>query len=196
MTTTTGYLRRTRRSLHRRDPLVRHADRIEARCFSLLLAVLVALVPVAVWLSATMWTSQLAISEQQHAERTTVTATLDETAASDATGWGETVQFASAPATWEWNKSQRHAVIKVDGMLPAGSDVQVWVDKDTGEYADPPLSTFAAKFTAVLAGVALWTFTATVLVSMFALVRWRLDSHRSREWSREIEAFLGSTSSH
>ncbi len=77
MTTRAGYLRRTRRSLRRRDPLVRRTDKLEARCFTLMIAVMALLIPVAVWVSATMWSSQLELSEKQNAERVSVTAVLD-----------------------------------------------------------------------------------------------------------------------
>ncbi|WP_249265147.1 Rv1733c family protein [Rhodococcus pyridinivorans] len=196
MTTRAGYLRRTRRSLRRRDPLVRRTDKLEARCFTLMIAVMAILIPVAVWVSATMWSSQLELSEKQNAERVSVTAVLDADALSDSSGWGETVKISSAPATWGWGDETRHALVQVDSLATAGSEVQVWVEASTGEYTQPPLTTSAAKFTAVLFGVWLWTFSAAAAAGLFALAHWRLEVRRSREWSRDIEAFLGSTSSH
>ncbi|MGA4690804.1 MULTISPECIES: hypothetical protein [Rhodococcus] len=196
MTTRAGYLRRTRRSLRRRDPLVRRTDRLEARCFTLMIAVMALLIPVAVWVSAIMWSSQLELSEKQNAERVSVTAVLDADALSDSSGWGETVKIASAPATWGWGDETRHALVQVDSLATAGSEVPVWVDATTGEYTQAPLTTSAAKFTAVLSGVSLWTFSSAAAGGLFALAHWRLEVRRSREWSRDIEAFLGSTSSH
>ncbi|WP_232284664.1 Rv1733c family protein [Rhodococcus sp. R1101] len=196
MTTRAGYLRRTRRSLRRRDPLVRRTDRLEARCFTLMVAVMALLIPVAVWVSATMWSSQLELSEKQNAERVAVTAVLDADASSDSSGWGETVKISSAPATWGWGDETRQALVQVDSLATAGSEVPVWVDASSGEYTQPPLTTSAAKFSAVLSGVSLWTFSFVAVAGLFALAHWRLEVRRSREWSRDIEAFLGSTSSH
>ena len=162
----------------------------------LLVAVMALLMPVAVWVSATMWNSQLELSEKQTAERVAVTAVLDADAMGDSSGWGETVRLASAPATWGWGREERHAVVQVDSMATAGSEVQIWADTRSGEYTRPPLTTSAAKFTAVLSGVSLWTFSAAAAGGLFALARWRLEVRRHREWSRDIEAFLGSTSSY
>ncbi|MBS9374417.1 hypothetical protein GON09_003428 [Rhodococcus sp. B50] len=175
---------------------MRRTDRLEARCFTLMVAVMALLIPVAVWVSATMWGSQLELSEKQNAERVGVTAVLDADALSDSSGWGETVKVASAPATWGWGDETRHALVQVDSLATAGSEVPVWVDASSGEYTQPPLTPSAAKFTAVLSGVSLWTFSSAAVGGLFALAHWRLEVRRSREWSRDIEAFLGSTSSH
>lgn len=56
---------------------MRRTDKLEARCFTLMIAVMALLIPVAVWVSATMWSSQLELSEKQNAERVSVTAVLD-----------------------------------------------------------------------------------------------------------------------
>ncbi|KSZ58192.1 membrane protein [Rhodococcus pyridinivorans KG-16] len=175
---------------------MRRTDRLEARCFTLMIAVMAILIPVAVWVSATMWSSQLELSEKQNAERVSVTAVLDADALSDSSGWGETVKISSAPATWGWGDETRHALVQVDSLATAGSEVPVWVEASTGEYTQPPLTSSAAKFTAVLSGVSLWTFSSAAAAGLFALAHWRLEVRRSREWSRDIEAFLGSTSSH
>jgi hypothetical protein len=106
------------------------------------------------------------------------------------------VKFASAPATWRWGDETRHDLVQVDDMATSGSEVEIWVDARSGEHTRPPMTTSAAKFTAVLSGVSLWTFSAVGVSGLFALAHWRLEVLRSREWSREIEAFLGSTSSH
>ncbi len=162
----------------------------------MLVAVMVMLIPVALWVSATMWDSQLEQARAEAAERVTVTAVLDADARSNTTGWGETVNIAVAPASWDWGDEERHASVQVDPGATAGTELEVWVDARSGDYARPPLTTSAAKFTAVLSGVSLWTFSAAAASGLFALAHWRLEVRRSREWSREIEAFLGSTSSY
>lgn len=196
MTTTAEYLRRTRRGLRAQSPLVRRTDRLEARLFTLLVTVLVVMVPVAVVAASSLWTSQLALAQQQQSERVSVTATLDSDPVGNVTGWGESAHFATAPVTWTWGTERRHADVTADGDLKAGEEVAVWVDARSGEHTLPPLTDSAAKFSSVLAGISLWTFSAVAAVGLFALARWRVELRRSREWSRDIEAFLGSTSSY
>lgn len=194
---TAEYLRRTRRSLRGIGPLVRTADRTEARTFVTLLAALALMVPLCLWVSAITWGDQLALAQQQRAERTTVTATLDADPMPDGAGWGEYAHVApmKAPATWEWRGVEHHDVVQVGGSAGAGDELPVWVDR-AGEQTVPPMSDFAAKFSSVLTGFALFVFAVVGVGGIFALVRWALDRARVREWSREIEAFLGSTSSH
>lgn len=196
MTTTAEYLRRTRRGLRARSPLVRRTDRLEARLFMLVVVVLVAMVPVS-WLAANaMWTSQSELARQQQAERVPVTATLDADPVSNATGWGESTYYATAPVTWTWQSEQRHADVTADSDLQTGDELEIWVEARTGEQTTPPLTFSAAQFSSILSGVALWVFTAVFAVGLFMLAQWRIEVRRSREWSRDIEAFLGSTSSH
>lgn len=73
--------------------------------------------------------------------------------------------------------------------------MQVWVDR-AGAVTLQPMSVSAAEFSSVLAGVAVYMFALIIACGLFALAHWGIDRARSREWSRDIEAFLGSTSSH
>lgn len=198
MTNATGYLRRMRRSMRAGDPLVRRTDRIEARWFAALVALILLLIPCAGWTAAHSWSSQVTVAEQQLGDRITVTATLDSAPEAPAVNWGESgyLALASAPATWGWGDETRHGLAQVDGSLQAGAEVPVWVDARSGDMVSAPLTLSAAKVSSVFVGVFLWTFSTAVLCLMFSVVAWRLERHRRREWSREIDAFLGSTSSY
>lgn len=197
MTNTAEYLTRMRRVRRGSSPLVRRTDRLESRVFTLFVGVLLLIVPLGIWAGVVTWGNQAALAEQQQAERATVTATLDTAPEFDAVDWVDMTYAASmtAPATWKWQGVERHGVVQVEDSAAAGDEVQVWVDR-TGEQSLPPMSDSAAKFSAVLVGVSLVMFGGALAVSAFAFARWRIERARVTEWSREIEAFLGSTSSH
>lgn len=197
MTSTTEFLRRTRRSLRGRSPLVRGTDRVEARIFSLLVAVMLIMIPVAGIVIANVQSSQVAVAQQQLAERAMVTATLDADPVVANSGWGEYSYIApsTAPATWKFRGVEHHGDVQITGSEVAGDEVQVWVDR-AGAVTLQPMSVSAAEFSSVIAGVATYMFTLVIASSLFALAHWRIERARSREWSRDIEAFLGSTSSH
>jgi hypothetical protein len=197
MTSTAGFLRRTRRSLHGRSPLVRGTDRVEARIFSLLVAAMLIMIPVVGIVIANVQSTQVAVAQQQLAERTMVTATLDADPMVADSGWGEYSYIApsTAPATWEFRGVEHHGDVQITGAEVAGDEVQVWVDR-AGAVTLQPMSVSAAEFSAVFAGVALYMFALMIAGGVFALAHWSIERTRSREWSRDIEAFLGSTSSH
>ncbi|HET8993069.1 MULTISPECIES: Rv1733c family protein [unclassified Rhodococcus (in: high G+C Gram-positive bacteria)] len=197
MTSAAGYLRRTRRSLRGRSPLVRRTDRVEARLFSLLVAAMLLMIPVAAIVVANVQNTQVAMAQQQLAERTMVTATLDADPVVADSGWGEFSYIApsTAPATWEFRGVSHHGDVQITGTEGAGDEVQVWVDR-AGAMTLQPMSVSAAEFSSVLAGVAVYMFALVTACGLFALAHWGVERARSREWSRDIEAFLGSTSSH
>lgn len=197
MTNTAEYLTRMRRVRRGANPLVRRTDRVESRVFTLFVAVLLLLVPLSIWASVVTWGNQTTLAEQQQAERATVTATLDTDPALDAAGWGDMTYATAmtAPATWKWQGIERHGVVQADDSAVAGDEVQVWVDR-AGEQSLPPMSDGAARFAGVLAGVSLFAFAGVFATGAFVFARWRIDRARTDRWSREIEAFLGSTSSH
>ncbi|MDV6295351.1 Rv1733c family protein [Rhodococcus aetherivorans] len=197
MRNTSGYLRVLRRGLRGRHPLIRRTDRAEARLAVAVLLLVLATIPLAGWVGARTWDTQSALAVQQTAERTLVTAKTQAAAeTADATAGELTmVAAASAPATWAWGDEKRRGDVTVDYGTPAGADVQIWVDPN-GEQALAPLSATSAKISSVLVGLSLWFAAALLAAAVFGYGRWRLDRTRNREWSREIAAFLGSTSSH
>jgi len=180
------------------NPLVRRTDRLEARWFAALVAVVLLLIPCAGWAAAHSWSAQVATAEQQLADRITVTATLDSAPEAPTANWGESGYLAPAPApaTWGWGDETRHGIAQVDGSLQPGAEVPVWVDARSGEMVAAPLTLASAKISSVFVGIFLWAFSSAVLIMMFSAMIWRLERHRRREWSREIDAFLGSTSSY
>lgn len=194
---TVAYLRTARRASRHRNRLVRTTDRIEARLTTALVLFVVAMIPMTVWAGARVWDTQLELSAQQLAERTLVTATTDGTPELPVVVYSE---FAipgplEVPASWTWGHETRHGTITVDTSLPSGSRTQIWVDA-VGEPALPPMNAANAKVSAVVAGASGWVASVLLAGAVFALARWRLDRARTRRWSRDIETFLGSTSSY
>ncbi len=193
------YRRRMRVSRRGGNPLVRRTDRIEAWLFSGLVAAIVVAVPLAALVTSGSWGSWVAVAEQQYAQRITVSATRDAAPDPATAGWGETGYLAApspAPATWQWGDEQRRDIVPVDPASTAGTEVTVWVDAGSGRLVEPPLSVTGAKVTAVAWGLFVWTFAVLLATTLFQSARWGLEHSRRREWSREIEAFLGSTSSY
>lgn len=155
------------------------------------------MVPVSGVVIANVQSTQVAVAQQQLAERTMVTATLDADPVMADAGWGEFSYIApsTTSATWQFRGVEHHGDVQITGSEVAGDEVQVWVDR-AGAVTLQPMSVSAAEFSSVLAGVAVYMFALIIACGLFALAHWGIDRARSREWSRDIEAFLGSTSSH
>lgn len=192
-----GYSALTRRSLRRgHDPLRRRADRVEGLLAASLLLLLVAMVPLAVWLGNLTGDRQSARAEQQARDYRQVTATTMEDATSESIpSDGVSVTIDTAPARWIAAGQSHRGEVTVDANTLAGSEVTIWVDAD-GNLASAPISAADAAAGAVLVGLFTWTFTAAVGSATFAGARALLNRRRQRQWSADILAFLGSATSH
>lgn len=194
------YLRRTRRSLQRDNLISRRTDRTEARLFRLFVTVMVLLVPVSLWVGATTWSEQSTLADIQQAQRTKITATVAGAPVTDDTldqgAWGTAAPVVSydVPVTWEWSGQEKTGTLASTSSPEPGAEITAWIDR-RGELTTPALTHAAAQFSGILTGLALFVFVAVIAGSLFGFAQWRIDRTRSLEWSRDIEEFLGSTSS-
>ncbi|GAA4484651.1 membrane protein [Rhodococcus olei] len=193
-----GYAALTWRSLRRsHDPLRRRVDRVEGTLAVAVAVLLVALLPLAVWLGALVGDQQTAIAHQQARDFRQVTATTAADSAADSVSPDPTpvATVESAPAHWEWAGVTHRADVAVDPGTRAGTEVQIWVDPD-GDLASRPISPSDAATSGIFVAVFTWVSGALVAFTGFLAARGVLNRRRDREWSREIREFLGTATSY
>nr|WP_232320314.1 hypothetical protein [Rhodococcus sp. WMMA185] len=154
------------------------------------------MLPLSVVMGARTIDSQLALSKQQSAEYSTVTATTVADAFNEAT----TSRFAAseayeAPAEWTWGNAVRKGDIAVYPATQAGSHEQIWVDQN-GNLAQKPVSPAAARVGGVIAGLFTWFAVMAIGLSGLAITRILLNRARYAQWDREIRQYLDSSTRH
>jgi hypothetical protein len=169
-----------------RNPLRRGTDRAEAAIKASLLAVFLALAPVAVATAIHVaYTATDRNVQAEHSSWRQVPAVLLNSAP-EVTGDGISVQAsAQVEARWTAPDGSRHtgAVFASSGA-PAGSTVMVWMDR-SGHLTGPPLprsapagrETFAATMTVIV--------MALVLACAGTVARRMLDRRRLAAWEAD-----------
>lgn len=182
----------------RREPgsLVRRSDRLEAALTVGLVMLGIALVPVAVWLGVRTDENQSALARQQAHDLRQVTATTLE----DATGWRagadlETASLGTVPATWDWRESTHRGDLTVSAGTPAGSPVEIWVDR-SGARAPEPVTEAGAAVSAVTVAAFSWVMVMLLAGAGVAIGNGMLNRRRDLQWTRQLERFLGDAPAH
>lgn len=166
------------------NPLIRTSDRVEAWFRRLLIALLVAGMPLAaIGAGTAAYDAAMRTVQTQSAERTHVSAKL----ISDSKDvHGETRQQAEVRWT-ESDGTARTAIALVEPDTPKGATVGVWVDRD-GDITSPPLTEPQAATNAGFTG----GLTAIgVLAAAWAarvVLRRVLDRRRYAQWDAEWAA--------
>ncbi|WP_027946267.1 Rv1733c family protein [Amycolatopsis taiwanensis] len=181
-----GWSARFWRRIHPgRNPLARRSDRVEgAMLLVVVLGMLIAL-PLAVFVGGATYRGQAAISEQQHATRHLVTATLLEavpvpTPAAD----NSIVDNGSPGVRARWTApdgSERTGAIPADPGTPAGKPVPLWLTA-SGDPAPAPLNSTEITTAGIVVGAFFWLASASVLVAGYWAGRLILDRRRGSQW--------------
>lgn len=173
-----------------RSPLRRRTDRIEAMVTAVLALLAVAVVPVAVTLALDSYQRGIAEAQATGAQRTQVTAILEQDAVAQYVPFGDRgiPPQAGAQARWQLpDGQQRTARVPVAADNRAGDRIPIWVDQ-TGTRAQPPLTSANALVSAWVTGIDvvvlgwlvlwfLWWAVCHVLQRLNA-VRWEV------QWAR------------
>lgn len=184
-----GRLARFWRRIHPgRNPLARRTDRVEGVLLLVVVLGMLIALPLAVLAGSATYRGQAAISEQQHATRHLVTATLTEDAPipSPATDNGF-VESGSSGVHARWTApdgTQRTGTIPADPGTKSGATVPLWLTA-SGEPAPAPLNSSDITTTGILAGVFFWLASAILLVTGYWVGRFLLDRRRGSRWDRE-----------
>ncbi|NIH84941.1 Rv1733c family protein [Amycolatopsis granulosa] len=185
----TGPLRRFWRRLHiGRNPLARTSDRVESALLLVVVLGLLVAIPLAVFTGSRTYGGQLAVSEQQHASRHLVTATVVEDAPAPVPateGAFSTSGSAGVRAAWTYNGGEpKTGIVPADPGATAGTRIPVWIN-DAGNPTPAPITATDATTTGVLAGLFAWLVAALALSAAYWITRLVLDRRRAARWENE-----------
>ena len=169
------------------NPMARSCDRGRAALSLVLIGLWVLAIPVAAIVGTLIWAGGSATTAQQIAERTKVTAELLTDAplpqlSSHGIPLGSAI---GATATWVGsNGIVQTGLIPVGAGQYAGDHVPIWLDR-SGAVTGPPLNLTDAAARAITVGLGGWLAVGLVLVSLYGLVRRRLNARSRARWDAE-----------
>lgn len=179
-----------------RGPLVRPVDRMQRRCFVLLVLLAIALVPLAGWFGMSAASTQMAMSEREQAAYRSVSATaVDDSTTTVHSQSGFVGGPGIATVTWRWGDESRTGTTTVPPGTEKGAHVDVWVDAE-GNLTAPPTSPTAAIAGGVTVGVFTWLLITVLGTVVYTLAKRRWNRMRYRQWDRDLRAFFDSTTDH
>lgn len=187
-----GRLARFWRRVHPgRNPLARRSDRIEGVVLLVVVLGLIIALPLAFFAGGATYREQAAISEQQHATRQLVTATLLEAAPAPRPAIDSSLADNGSPgvrARWTApDGSARTGTVPAAPGSAAGARVPVWLT-ESGDPGPAPLNSTEITTTGIVAGAFFWLASASVLVTGYWLARLILDRRRGSRWDHEWAA--------
>ena len=169
------------------NPLVRHSDRRQARIAALLLALVLVATPIVAVFGFVYHAGLAERAEQQHQQRSQVTATLLEGTSAVRTDM-DAVRIprrAVALAEWSTQDGVTHTgQIPVAANAHEGDTLPIWIDRD-GAQVRPPMTSSETRVVAALAAIGIWLAVAATLAGIYRLVSARLDRARYAEWDRQ-----------
>lgn len=173
-----------RRLLLGAGPLKRTSDRLHAASRVLVLAAVLAAVPVGFAVAGTVAGVLHSTAQAQAAERTTRTATLLAPApVASGTDGGDVL----ARAQWPGPHGRLTGQVLAPGGTPAGSTVVVWVDR-AGRITTEPLQNSDIAVQSFTAGAVAALGLPSLVLLVHLLVVQLLDRARLRRWTAEWAA--------
>jgi len=176
-----------RRFLLGHGPLKRTSDRLQALSRVLLLASMIAAVPMAVAIGCAESTSLHETAARQAADRHLATATLltDAPASDQNTAEGPADGKVLTLATWASRDGSRHrGHVPAPAGAPVGTAVRVWIDTHGAVTSHPlPASDITAEVVVLGSLIALSLPSTAAVLHLFAVCA--LDSARDRRWTAE-----------
>ena len=165
----------------------RRVDRVEGLVAVFLLAVLLAVVPVAAAAGSEVHASRAERAARESATRTPATATLlADSPMPIITGEGVlNPHTSSQPARWTTRDGTARIgrIEVVDGAV-SGQDVAIWLDTG-GNPVEPPTTAGEAAVVGVAVALGIIAAAALLLLGCSTAVRAALDRRRVREWAVE-----------
>ncbi|MFB7467710.1 hypothetical protein ACFCZ1_30180 [Streptomyces sp. NPDC056224] len=166
------------------NPLERPSDRLERRLDRVLMAVLIASLPLVAWTGGS--TAHAHFEHQrrtQVAERHLVATELLADARKDG---GSPGTRAGAHALVRWNDQAgvHTAVVPVAAGQQQGTRARVWLDAD-GKPTSPPATAESVTATGIAAGMAAALGACVIVGGTYKGIRWTFDRRRIQQWERE-----------
>ncbi|HEX5116899.1 MAG TPA: hypothetical protein VFW65_17035 [Pseudonocardiaceae bacterium] len=166
-----------------RNALRRRTDRIEAAVVIGAIVLTLAAVPAALAIGTRVHRHYLSVSATQTAAERHVTATLLDP--SDTLPLGSPESTVPVRARWTQPPGVGHVgIVQAAESTSAGSHVRIWTNP-AGTPMDPPLSVDQARNRGGFAILAAMLAVVSLLGSMIAIVRMRLNRIRYAAWSDE-----------
>ncbi|CCQ14904.1 putative uncharacterized protein [Rhodococcus sp. AW25M09] len=177
------------------NPLLRDCDIRQARIKRWVTALLIAMIPVSLWIGASAHADQQQRLDSQRGSIHQVTATttaVAETASVASTEFGSS---GAAPATavdsrWTYRGVEHTGRVSVETGAPAGTTAQIWIDNN-GDQTIRPLTPSDVTAASIFNAIGSWVLVAIFLIGFFHLMCFRYDGRRNAEWDREIADLLG-----
>jgi hypothetical protein len=169
----------------RRNPLVRHSDRIEALLRGFAVVLVVVAIPVAAAIGTSVHDARTRVYAEESRSRHQVTATAVERG--DVIVQHRRLSF-TARAKWSASGRDHTDVVNWTGRAEVGDRQSIWVN-DAGAAVNPPSPPRRAVGEAVTIATLVWFGVAVVAAGLAYLVgRW-LDRWRYAQWDNHIKAF-------
>lgn len=186
-----GEVRFVQRTLaNHADPLVRRTDRLEAMAAVLAMIATVAMGVLGLVLALASSAAQTSVADAQRAAAVEVSATTTGDATDAAPEPNVAFVPQTAPAQWRSSGRIHEGTITVPDGTAVGTDVPIWVDRETGDPTSAPVSTAAVHTGAVAIGVFTFVAGTGLVAGGYAAARYGLDRARDRAWTRDLERNL------
>lgn len=170
-----------------RNPLVRHADRVQAWAFVLAAAITLLAIPVAGAIGTSVYDSQIRFYAEEAEHRHPVTATALENSTVAVGPGPEDVSFF-VRASWTDAGADHVDVVEWADKATIGDQADIWVDEVTGAPVDPPSPPSAAVSDAVGVAFSVWFAVMATAVGGAYLIHEYLGHRRCIQWDRELES--------
>ncbi|GGF92239.1 membrane protein [Rhodococcoides trifolii] len=173
------------------SPLLRTVDRIERAVHRITVALIVATVPLALWLGFSTYSQQEQLSDQIAASTRTVEATTLEDAPKFTmmTSDYSTPPSMAVPAKWTVDGIEHDGQVTVTAGALAGTKTDLVVD-EAGLPSAPAASSTDITVVSIFAVIV----TVITVVSVLALLGWavrrQLDRHRDAMWDDALYRFF------
>jgi len=181
-TSTTPWMRLTRRLGRGRHPLRRRADVLDAWLTPAAVTVFLALFPLVVIETGSLVRADNAAIERAQSSWRPVHATLQRTVPGTAQpGYGASEWQDPTPARWTADGRTRTGYVPAPAGARAGATVTIWVD-GAGNVQLEPMTKAEAHERVIESTLSVFAILAALLIAMTQLARWALDRRRLASW--------------
>lgn len=173
------------------SPLLRPVDRIERTAHRIIVALIAAAVPLALWFGMTTYSQQEQLAQQVAASTRSVEATTTADAPKFTTVTSEyaTAPTTSVPAQWTVDGRTHDGHVTVAAGAPAGTKTDLTVDQ-----AGLPSQAAASSTDIAVVSIFAAIISAVMVVSVLTLVGWairrQLDRRRDAMWDDALYRFF------
>ncbi|MFY9889939.1 MAG: hypothetical protein WAK71_16615 [Streptosporangiaceae bacterium] len=181
-TSTTPWMRLTRRLGRGRNPLRRRADVLDAWLTPAAVIVFLALFPLVVTVTGSLVRADNAVIERAQSSWHPVHATIQRTAPGTAQpGYGASEWQDPTRARWTADGRTHTGYVPAPAAARAGATVTVWVD-GAGNVQLEPMTKAEAHERVIESTLSVLAILAALLIALTQLARWAMDRRRLASW--------------